>query len=60
MNDANYTVACSVEDPTTAAGVQGLIYERIRTKSASQVGLVINNPTGAAITGIIDCVADHD
>jgi hypothetical protein len=60
MNDANYTVACSVEDPTTAAGVQGLIYERIRTKSASQVGLVINNPTGAAITGTIDCVADHD
>jgi hypothetical protein len=60
FNDTNYTVTCNVEDSTTAAGAQGLTFERLRTKSATQVGLVINNPTGGAITGAIDCIAHHD
>jgi hypothetical protein len=60
FTDTNYTVACNVEDSTTAAGTQGLTFERIRTKSATQVGAVINNPTAGAITGTIDCTANHD
>lgn len=58
--DANYSVACSVEDSTTAAGTQGLTGERVRTHSASQVGYVINNPTGGGVTGTLDCWALHD
>jgi hypothetical protein len=60
FTDSNYTAVCSVEDSTTAAGTQGLTFERIRTKSATQVGLVINNPTGGGITGTIDCSGDHE
>jgi hypothetical protein len=59
MTDTNYTVSCSVQDSTTAAGTQGLTFERIRTKSATQVGLVINNPTAGGITGSIDCIGEH-
>lgn len=58
--DANYSVACSVEDSTTAAGTQGLTGERVRTHSASQVGYVINNPTAGGVTGTLDCWAVHD
>ena len=57
--DSSYTVVCSVEDSTTAAGTQGLVYERIRTKTASQVGVVVNNPTAGSITGTFDCAAWH-
>jgi len=60
MNDTNYSVTCNIEDSTTAAGSQGLTFERVRTKSATQIGAVINNPTGGAITGTLDCTADHD
>jgi len=60
FTDSRYTVSCIVEDSTTAGGTQGLTYERIRTKSAAQVGLVINNPTAGALTGSVDCIADHD
>lgn len=60
FNDTSYTVTCNVEDSTTAAATQGLTFERLRTKSATQIGLVINNPTGGAITGTIDCVGHHD
>lgn len=60
FSDANYTVTCNVEDSTTAAGTQGLTFERLRTKSATQVGLVIHNPTAGALTGTIDCIAHHD
>lgn len=60
FGDASYTVNCSVEDSTTAAATQGLTLERIRTKSATQVGAVINNPTAGGITGTLDCIADHD
>jgi hypothetical protein len=60
FTDSNYTVSCNVEDSTTAAGTQGVTYERIRTKSATQVGLVINNPTAGALTGTVECIADHD
>ena len=55
-----YTAVCSVEDAATAAGTQGLTLERIRTKSATQVGAVINNPTAGALTGTLDCFADRD
>lgn len=60
MNDTDYTVTCNVEDSTSAAGTQGLTVERIRTKSATQVGAVVNNPTGTAVTGTLNCSADHD
>jgi hypothetical protein len=60
FTDTNYTVTCNVEDSTTAAETQGLTFERLRTKSATEVGLVINNPTGGAIAGTIDCIAHHD
>jgi hypothetical protein len=60
MTNTNYTVTCNVEDSTTPAGTQGLTFERIRTKSATQAGAVINNPTGGAITGTLDCSADHN
>lgn len=60
FTDTNYTVECNVEDSTTAAASQGLTFERIRTKSATQVGAVIYNPTGGGITGTLDCSADHD
>lgn len=60
MADTSYTAQCNVEDSTTAAGAQGLTFERIRTKSATQVGAVINNPTGGAITGTLDCSGWHD
>jgi len=59
MSDTNYTVACSVQDSTTDVGTQGLTFERLLTKSATQVGLVINNPTAGAITGSIDCIGEH-
>lgn len=59
MADTNYTVTCSVRDSITAAGTQGLTYERLRTKSATKVGLVISNPTTRAITGSIDCIGEH-
>ena len=57
--DSSYTATCSVEDSTTAAGSQGLVYERIRTKSASQIGAVVNNPTGGSITATVDCIGMH-
>jgi hypothetical protein len=60
MGDTNYTVTCVVEDPTTPSGTQGLTYERIRTKSATQIGAVIDNPTGGPIIGTLNCIADHD
>lgn len=60
FGDTNYTATCNVEDSTTAAGTQGLTFERLRTKSATQVGAVINNPTAGGITGTLDCVGDHD
>jgi hypothetical protein len=60
MTNTNYTVTCNVEDSTTPAGTQGLTFERIRTKSATKAGAVIHNPTGGAITGTLDCSADHD
>ncbi len=60
MNDTNYTVTCNVEDPASSAGTQGLTVERIRTKSATQVWAVVNNPTGTTVTGTLNCSADHD
>lgn len=60
FTDTNYTVTCNVEDNTTAAGTQGLTFERLRTKSATQIGAVINNPTAGGITGTLDCSASHD
>jgi hypothetical protein len=60
MTNTNYTVTCIVEDSTTPAGTHGLTFERIRTKTATQAGAVINNPTGGAITGTLDCSADQD
>src|SRR5262249_10368894 len=59
MADTNYTVTCSVRYSTTGAAAQGLTFERIHTKSATQVGLVINNPTAGGITGSIDCIGEH-
>jgi hypothetical protein len=60
MSDTAYTATCNVEDPTTAAGAQGLVLERIRTKSSAQIGVVINNSASYSIAGTIDCSADHD
>lgn len=60
MGDTSYTVMCNAEDSSTAAGTQGLTLERIRTKSATQVGVVINNPTAGSITGTLDCTGHHD
>lgn len=59
MGDTNYKVQCNVQDSTTAAGTQGLTFERIRTLSATQVGAVINNPTAGAITGTVYCTGTH-
>lgn len=56
----SYTAVCSVEDATTGATVQGLILERILTKSTTQLGAVIQNPTGGALIGTLDCIAMHD
>lgn len=58
MGTSTYTANCNVEDSTTAAASQGLTFERIRTKSATQVGAVVNNPTGGSLTGTIDCFAE--
>lgn len=58
--NTNYTATCSVKDSTTAANAQGLVLERIRTQSTTQIGAVIQNPTGGAITGVLDCIAMHD
>jgi hypothetical protein len=60
FTDTSYTVTCNVEDSTTAAATQGLTFERLRTKSATQVGAVINNPSAGAITGTLDCTGIHD
>lgn len=60
MGDGNYTVNCTVEDPASPAGAQGLTYERIRSKLATQIGAVIYNPTDGSVTGTLDCIADHD
>jgi hypothetical protein len=59
MGDTNYKVQCSVQDSTTAAGTQGLTFERIRTLSSTRVGAVINNPTAGAITGTLFCTGTH-
>jgi len=59
MGDSNYKVQCSVQDSTTAAGTQGLTFERIKTLSATQVGAVINNPTAGALTGTVFCTGTH-
>jgi hypothetical protein len=59
MGDTNYKVQCSVQDSTTAAGTQGLTFERIRTLSSTQVGAVVNNPTAGAITGTLFCTGTH-
>jgi len=60
FEDTNYTVQCNVEDSATTAGVQGLTIERLLTKSATQVGAVILNPTDHVVTGILECSGDHD
>jgi hypothetical protein len=59
MGDTNYKVQCNVQDSTTAAGTQGLTFERIRTLSATQVGAVVNNPTAGALTGTLFCTGTH-
>jgi hypothetical protein len=58
--DTNYTVACSVNDSTSGATAQGLVLERTRQKTAALTTVVINNPTGGALTGTLECVAIHD
>jgi hypothetical protein len=59
MGDTNYKVQCNVQDSTTAAGTQGLTFERLRTLSATQVGAVVNNPTAGALTGTVFCTGTH-
>jgi hypothetical protein len=59
MGDTNYKVQCNVQDSTTAAGTQGLTFERIRTLSATQIGAVVNNPTAGALTGTVFCTGTH-
>lgn len=57
--NTNYTVVCSVEDGVTGATLS-LTLQRIRTKSTTQVGGVISNSTGGALTATLDCIAYHD
>lgn len=54
--NANYTPICNVQDSATAAATQGLTVERVKTISTTQVGIIINNPTGGALTGQVYCI----
>lgn len=58
--NTRYTATCSVEEAVTADNAQGLVFERIRTRSTTQIGGVIQNPTGGDLTGTLDCMAMAD
>jgi len=58
--DGNYTVTCSVEDTNSLPTSQGLIGERVHTKSAMRVGFIVSNPTTNRLPAIVDCRSEHD
>lgn len=58
--DNNYDVVVSVQDSTTGGTSQGLVLERIRTKSASAISAVVSNPTGGSLTGTLFAIAIHN
>lgn len=58
--DTNYTVVCTVNDPTSGATATGLVLERTRQQTSGLVSVVVNNPTAGALTGTVDCIAVHD
>lgn len=58
--DLNYTEICSVEDGTTGATAAGLVLERVNAKAVGSIAVTINNPSGGAVTGTVNCSAAHD
>lgn len=59
--DNNYTVTCSVIDSTTGTTSPGLVLERENiVQTAAGTAVTVNNPTGGAITGQVNCIAIHD
>jgi hypothetical protein len=58
--NTNYSVTCSIEESTVAAGTQSLVVERIHNKNVGSIVVSVFNGTGGALTGTLDCLAAHD
>jgi hypothetical protein len=56
--DTNYTVTCSVVDPTASTSSAAVVH--IESISASSVTVRINNTSTSAYTGTVHIIAVHD